>query len=125
MLDAAAWSRQLDAACAELNTTYQQLETADPEDREEAVAHAREVEEFAGALVDVLDEAGTPTEDREAAGRLAELVDELSAAAGELAAAAQGGDSAAAADAARRVGEIGERINPVAASIGAPECGGF
>lgn len=119
------WSAQLDRACDELNRDYDQLVSADPDSREDAVAYARDVERFAGELVEVLDAAGVPTEDRDDADELAALVDQLEAAAAQLADAAEEGDSAAAQRATTDLEAAGAKINPLAGSLDAPACGGF
>lgn len=119
------WSRQLDDACDQLNRDYEQLEQADPDTRAEAVRYASQIEEFSNELVELLDEAGVPAEDRSDADQLAELADQLAVAAGDLVDAAQDGDADAVAEATERLEAVGERINPVADALDAPACGGF
>jgi hypothetical protein len=125
VVDRDAWVRALDADCAELNEDYQQLAEADPSNREEAIAHARTVEEFAAELDGVLDGSGVPDDQRADAARLSELVDLLAEAASGLADAAEAGDATAAAAAAQQLADAGAAINPVAADLGVPACGGF
>ncbi len=125
VVDAEAWVRALEADCAELNEDYQQLATADPSNREEAVAHARSVEAFAGELDDLLDGAGVPDDRRAEAEQLSDRVDQLEDAAGALADAAEAGDATSAAAAAQQLADAGAGINPIAGALGAPACGGF
>jgi hypothetical protein len=124
-VERATWSEQLGAACDELNRDHDQLATADPSSRDDAVAYAEDVEAFAVDLVRVLDEAGVPSEDRAVADDLADLADRLAASAGDLADAANDGDVAAARDATEELRSVGEQINPLAEELDAPACGGF
>ena len=125
VVDTEAWVQALEADCAELNEGYRQLATADPSNREEAVAHARSVEAFAVVLDDVLDGAGVPDDQRAEAAQLSDMVDQLEDAAEALAAAAEAGDAAAAAIAAQQLADAGAGINPIAVELGVPACGGF
>ncbi len=125
VVDREAWVRELEADCAELNVDYQQLASADPSNRAEAVAHARSVEAFAAELDDVLDSSGVPDDRRADAAELSELVDQLAEAAESLAVAAEAGDATAATAAAQELASVGASINPVAAELDVPACGGF
>lgn len=125
VVDAQAWVQALEADCAELNEDYRQLATADPSNREEAVAHARSVEAFAAELDDVLDGAGVPDDRRAEAEQLSDRVDQLEDAAEALADAAEAGDATAAATAAQQLADAGAGINPIAVELGVPACGGF
>lgn len=125
VVDAEAWVRALEADCAELNEDYQQLASADPSNREEAVAHARSVEAFAAELDGVLDGAGVPDDRRAEAEQLSDRVDQLADAAEALADAAEAGDASAAATAAQQLADAGAGINPIAVELGVPACGGF
>lgn len=124
-VERAAWSEELEQDCDALNQDYDQLVAADPGNQDEAVAYARDVERFATELVQVLDDAGVPTEDRARAEQLADLVDQLAVAAGDLADAAGAGDAGAADAAAAALESAGAAINPVADALDAPSCGGF
>ena len=88
VIDRAEWGASLEQACDELNEEYQDLVDTDPADRDEAVAYAERIEEFALASVDLLDGAGVPSEDRRSADTLAGHFDDLATAAGDLADAA-------------------------------------
>ena len=125
VIDRAEWGASLEQACDELNEEYQDLVDTDPADRDEAVAYAERIEEFALASVDLLDGAGVPSEDRRSADTLAGHFDDLATAAGDLADAADGADPDAATEAADRIAEVGERINEVAAELVVPSCGGY
>jgi methyl-accepting chemotaxis protein len=125
VVDRAGWGASLEQACDELNAEYDDLVDTDPADRDEAVAYAERIEEFALASVEVLDGAGVPSDDRSRADTLAAHFDELAAAAGDLADAADATDPEAASDAAARIGEVGEKINQVAADLEVPSCGGY
>ncbi len=125
VIDRAEWGASLEQACDELNEEFQDLVDTDPSDRDEAVAYAERIEEFALASVDLLDGAGVPSEDRRSADTLAGHFDDLAVAAGDLADAADGADPDAATDAADRIEEVGEQINEVAADLDVPSCGGY
>jgi sugar phosphate isomerase/epimerase len=120
-----AWSDSLDEACAELNRDYGQLAAADPSNRDEAIAYAREVDEFAADLVAALSQAGVPSGDRDDADALADLVDELAVAAADLVEAAEDGDVAGANRATEQLERIGVDINAASAELDVPSCGGF
>ena len=100
VVDRSTWSEQLDAACSELDADYADLAVADPTDRDDAIAHAARVSDFADELEVILDEAGVPSRDRPTAAALTDRVEELAEAADELATASaprrrgsdQGGD---------------------------------
>lgn len=124
-VDRGAWSEQLDDRCATLNEEFDQLDETVPTDRDDAVAYARSIESFAGELVDVLEDAGVPDADRDDADELIDLVDQLDAAASQLAAAAEDGDPDAATAATQRLAAVGADINAVAIALDAPACGGF
>lgn len=125
VIDRAEWGASLEQACDELNEEYQDLVDTDPTDRDEAVAYAERIEAFALASVELLDGAGVPSEDRPSADTLAAHFDDLAAAAGDLADAADATDPDAASDAAARIGEVGEKINQVATDLDVPSCGGY
>lgn len=124
-VERSAWSEQLEEACEDLNSDHGQLASADPRSREDAVAYAQEVEDFAVDLVRVLDDAGVPDEDRAAADELIGLADRLAAAASDLADAAGDGDVAAARAATDELRDVGDQINPLAESLDASACGGL
>jgi len=56
VVDRSTWSEQLDAACSELDADYSDLAIADPTDRDDAIAHAAQVSDFAGEFEAILDE---------------------------------------------------------------------
>lgn len=120
-----AWSDSLDEACAELNREYGQLATADPSNRDEAIAYARQVDEFATDLAAALSQAGVPSADRDDADALADLVDELVAAASDLVEAAEDGDVDGANRATEQLERIGVELNAASAELDVPACGGF
>jgi hypothetical protein len=124
-VDRAEWGASLEQACDELNAEYRDLVDTDPADRDEAVAYAERIEEFALASVELLESAGVPSEDRGRADTLAGHFDDLAAAAGDLADAANATDPDAASDAAARINEVGTSINQVAADLDVPSCGGY
>jgi hypothetical protein len=119
------WAADLDQACDELNRDYEQLATADPGDRDEAIAYARDVDAFAASLVEVLADAGVPSEGRDGADELVGLVDDLATAATDLAAAAQDGDVAGVTRAIEQLERIGADVNDAATALDVPACGGF
>lgn len=119
------WTSDLDRRCAELNEEYADLAVADPQDRAGAVAHAERVEELSGEMVALLDSAGVPDRDREAARRLVRHFDDLDAAAADLAEAARAGDAEAVTSAVERLEDVGAAINPAADGLDVPACGGF
>lgn len=125
VIDRAEWGASLEQACDELNAEYQDLVDTDPADRDEAVAYAERIEQFALDSVELLERAGVPSEDRSSADTLAGHFDDLAAAAGDLADAANATDPDAASDAAARIGEVGEKINQVATDLDVPSCGGY
>jgi hypothetical protein len=119
------WGASLDAACDDLNEEYEDLVDTDPADREDAVAYAERIEEFALASVEAIEDAGVPSQDRRVAAQLAERFDELADAAGDLADAADDADPDSATEAAEQIGEVGERINELAVELEVPSCGGY
>ncbi|MFN7148668.1 MAG: hypothetical protein ACK4V6_04225 [Microthrixaceae bacterium] len=125
VIDRADWGASLEQACDQLNAEYQDLVDTDPADRDEAVAYAERIEEFALESVELLEGAGVPSEDRRRADTLAAHFDDLAAAAGDLADAANAADPDAASAAADRIGEVGTSINQVAADLDVPSCGGY
>jgi hypothetical protein len=121
----ADWSEQLDATCVALNKEYADLATASPSNRQEAIDHARSVEEYTDALVGALDDAGVPSADRDAADQMVVAADRLASAADDLAGDAARGDSEGVDAAADDIRAAGAEINRLAASLDLPACGGF
>jgi hypothetical protein len=125
VIDRAEWGATLEQACDELNEEYQDLVETDPANRDEAVAYAERIEEFALESVQLIEGAGVPSDDRSRADALAAHFDDLATAAGDLADAANATDPDAASDAAARIGEVGEKLNQVASDLDVPSCGGY
>lgn len=124
-VEAEQWVRTVQDGCTELNERYADLAGAQPTDREEAVAYAQRVEDFSGELVELFDGAGAPRGRGADAELFLDTVHELDDAAAALAEAAQQGDAEAAGEAATRLGEMGDRLNPLADELGITACGGF
>jgi hypothetical protein len=124
-VDRREWAQDLHERCEDLNDEYAALATADPQDRAAAVAHAEQVEAFAVDLVAALEAAGAPDADRRAAQELERRVDQLRAAAAELAEGAADGDVEGTAAAAARLDELGEVLNDLAEDLDVSACGGF
>jgi hypothetical protein len=125
VVDRSTWSEQLDTACSELEVDYADLATADLADRDDAIAHAARVSDYADDLEGILDEAGVPSRDRPTAAELSDRAGDLAEAADELVAAARRGDVERTRQATRRLTAAGREINPLAERLDAPSCSGF
>ena len=127
-VDENAWLADLESDCAGLNDEFAQLARTDPSDADEAVAYAGQIDEFAEAMVAVLDDAMARTDDDDRRAELEELVaatSGLEAATTRLAEGAAAGDTAAVDEATADVTRLGAEINTLAEELGVSSCGGF